>query len=353
MKLPKALRVVLAMIVVEGSIGLMNYSHEAQFRGAMVTNLLFSPDSRIVYGSGINFTSPKQIQGGLWAWDTETGRLLWKTELPELDSAVLSPNGAMLLTVSPEGNPLLWNAATGKVCGELKRNPDRKGIGSAYFTPDSRRVLGCFQDGIQVWDAQTGERKAFWKTTVSWPENLQFSTDGKKVLARPNDESILWDSQSGRVLRRYKNAPLCTLAPSGKTVAQAQFVTPTDIYGERICRVVLRDIATDTVQVQSSKFPPGFSLNSLEFLPDGNLLCTGTYRLSGHEVEPQAFLWDTRENWLTEHPVADTGDRVLSPNKHLKVIANWGGYRIRPPLGTLYNATSNTKICDLEGLAGR
>ena len=162
MKTPKALWVIVAMVVVESTLATGSYLYQNLFEGTRVRSLVFSSDSQTVYGSGTE-SHPKKRHGWTWAWSTKTGRLLWKSQAAEpMQLTSLSPEGDLLLTTPFQGEPKLWDTATGRLRHSLKRDPARGKISESYFTPDGKCILGCFREGIQVWDTQTGEPIAFW-----------------------------------------------------------------------------------------------------------------------------------------------------------------------------------------------
>ncbi|MGC4043552.1 MAG: WD40 repeat domain-containing protein [Armatimonas sp.] len=373
----KALFVVGAMVLVEGCISMTNYALESIYRGAQVRQLFFSPDGRTVYGSGIIYLNSQQKNSCIWAWETKTGHLRWKTQIRGAGyPSMLSPDGASLLATDRKRGPTLWDTATGGLRCTLKMDPKQGRPANTYFTPDSKRLVGCFEKGFQVWDARTRARKAFWKVPgdkTGLPQNLKFSSDGKKVLVaatgwnsdgenEPSDSELvqLWDARDGHLLQDFSTdyfSFICDLSPSGDRVVVAKYWLNQRTYSSdsvgSIYWLVLHDANGGSLHLQSPELPLYFDLESLEFRPDGNILCKGSYVKAGVRSHPQAFVWNIHKNRFVEQPASDTEEEVLSPDKRLRAVANRGGYQNRPPLGTLYNATTGEKLCDLEGLAGR
>ena len=105
----------------------------------------------------------------------------------------------------------------------------------------------------------------------------------------------------------------------------------------------------------------GTQLCSVVFSPDSNMLyggaftqdgmvrLIGEYCKIGKTTRPWHFLWNptTGELSATEPPLEN-----VSPDGRLYVKRNGGGHQSRPPLGTVFDANTHQKLCDLEGRAG-
>jgi len=68
------------------------------------------------------------------------------------ESIALSPDGARLLTGSPDNTVKLWDLATGALLRTFEGQ-----TGPVAFSSDGTRVLsGGSREGIRLWDAATG-----------------------------------------------------------------------------------------------------------------------------------------------------------------------------------------------------
>jgi len=72
-----------------------------------------------------------------------------------VNSAVFSPDGALIVTASADKTARIWDAATGKVI-EVFRGHDSQ-VYSAAFSPDGARVVTASGDKTaRLWDVKTG-----------------------------------------------------------------------------------------------------------------------------------------------------------------------------------------------------
>lgn len=383
MKASKALWVVAVMVFVEGALALGDLAirnhlferqsarfFEEQPGSLSVSDLMFSPDSGTLYGIGGQEAPLEGQQDWIGAWDTKSGDLRWQRKVREpVVGLQVSPSGAVLLTWPEKGTPTLWNASAGVQRGALEMNHARGMANEFYFTPDEKRIMGCFQEGIQVWSASTGKREAFWplpKGESGWPGSLQFSADGTKVLVgivgwsskepgKFSDSSSvqLWDTKTGRVLEHYTgNSTVAALAPTADKIAVIQY-HPEEYtknaggLGDTPYSITLWDLKSGR-ELESPRLAANLEPESLKFRPDGTVLCKGTVLFT----ELQDSVWNIRTNRLTEKPVPilDYGDEstlnvsALSPNEKIRAVVS------ESHQGILYNAATNTILCELESL---
>ena len=110
--------------------------------------------------------------------------------------AVFSPDGTKVLAWSQDGNPQLYEAATGKLLQDL---PGHAGpVGQACFSPDGRRIATTGQDGlVRLWETGTG--KPLLKLPHDeWVSAALLSSDGSRVLTLAiGRDAMLWDAVTG------------------------------------------------------------------------------------------------------------------------------------------------------------
>jgi WD40 repeat protein len=144
-----------------------------------VISLAFSPDRKILYSGG---------------WDS-TVRYWGVANLSELrrlgnvnevkfgsedtnGNLALAPDGSSLIVGRADGGVSLIDTATGK---ELHRwRADREAVRFA-FAPDGRALATTAQNGIRLWDAQTGRRLDPFTEPLVRADRIVFSPDGKFI----------------------------------------------------------------------------------------------------------------------------------------------------------------------------
>jgi WD40 repeat protein len=158
---------------------------------------VYSPGGR-TFAAGSSAAGLGRDYGAVDVWDTQTGKSLWSTQVPELGSTdidwvAFSPDGRKLAAGSQATG--IWNAQTGKLIWRL---PD--GADAAAFLPDSRvLVLVAREEGghsfeVKLWDPQTGQ---IMRTLGGLPSAF-LSPDGRTVASvGPNGSVDLWEVRTG------------------------------------------------------------------------------------------------------------------------------------------------------------
>ncbi len=137
-------------------------------------------------------------------WDAGSGKQLSVLPLPgDFQTAIFSPDGTRVLTASEgSGGPVIWDAQTGK---QVVAVPDISVLGYASFSPDGRSFAACTSPRIvNVWSTEDGAPIKTLTMPGSWPQDVAFSPDGKRILASTwrtisysFNASLLWDVSSG------------------------------------------------------------------------------------------------------------------------------------------------------------
>jgi WD40 repeat protein len=243
-----------------------------------VTSAVFSPDGRSV------LTASDDKTARLWSAMTEanTQMAVLAAHMGSVRSAVFSPDGHRVLTVSDGNSVRLWDAEAGRQIptftgvglGAAAFSPDGRlvampeantvvvrdantgehedrvlkghsaAVRSAAFSPDGRRIVTASDDRTaRVWDVQTGEQIAILREQTAPVRSAVFSPDGLRVVStqmaqRSGDATsdnnivtandrmmLLWDAQSGRVIRRFEGHGAqvydATFSPDGKRIVTA------------------------------------------------------------------------------------------------------------------------------------
>ncbi len=158
----------------------------------------------------------------LWCWNIDTGKPLWKRELPAPpNEADLSINGKTLVTTGKDGEVLVLDALTGKdravIAAKLvghsnstaKVSPDGKVVATFTASPEPGGGTALF------WDAATGKLLTMLPGHTALIHDALFTPDGSKILTAGRDNTIrTWDAVSGRELANVALAAPGQLAQS-------------------------------------------------------------------------------------------------------------------------------------------
>ncbi|MBD1903655.1 CHAT domain-containing protein [Trichocoleus sp. DQ-A3] len=163
-----------------------------------VHSAVFSPDGRqILTVSGDKTARLWDIQGNLLA--VLRGHENW------LNSAVFSPDGRQILTASHDKTVRLWDSQ-GNLQTVLRGHEE--GVTSAVFSPDGRQILTASHDKtVRLWDSQ-GNLQAVLQGHEEGVTSAVFSSDGQQILTASADNTArLWDSKGNlqAVLQGHEN----------------------------------------------------------------------------------------------------------------------------------------------------
>ncbi len=163
-----------------------------------VTPILAHPGSKVLDCRRTRETAP--TKDGATLWDIATGKKLhtfqlqytWITDRRLGSILVLSPDGKLVLTSG--GEPILWEAATGK---EVRRLDIRAtAISAVGFSPDSKQLLtGTYYGELLLWDVASGKKIRTIEGPIGHVSNIAYTRDGRVFFTASDDGSIrLWNS---------------------------------------------------------------------------------------------------------------------------------------------------------------
>jgi WD40 repeat protein len=290
------------------------------------------PDNRFFHGLDSFLSADGKVAGvtglgdGVCLWETETGKQIM---LPKVEgrglffSAALSPDGKALV-VSREGNRAhLLEVATGKEV-RLIEGPNkaphlapgfpRLREESVYwfaFSPDGKSLAGVSgRESFSVWNVADGRLRF---TIKDCRGRLAFSPDGKHLLCGGEEAMRLFETATGKEVRRFERHPgfiyALAFSPDGKTVASAEGFT-----------IGLWDVGTGK---RLHPFAGHMAdVVSLAFSPDGSGLA------SGDSGEGTLIVWGLKDR-KPRHTFTSHYPNVLSVaySPDGKVLASGDGYR--------------------------
>ena len=106
----------------------------------------------------------------------------------EVYSVEFSSDGLLLVSASKDGHVKIWDVYAKKLKRSLIHH-DRVGVAS--FSPDSKYICsGAFDEGIHIWNAETGDQVTVLKEYPSPCLCVLFSPDGKWLASWFEDEAV-------------------------------------------------------------------------------------------------------------------------------------------------------------------
>jgi WD40 repeat protein/serine/threonine protein kinase len=178
-------------------------------RGQRVNTLAFAPDGhRVAAGNTTGELS-------LYDLDTFEERRRFQGHRAWIHSVAFSPDGKQLLSTSQDNDSedntaRLWDVATGRELNQL--NNHRRALLDAAFCGDGRKVLvatGGGREGggymVRLWDLETGDLLPRYQGVVG--NRLTVTADGRRALCAGDGCFLVWDPETGRILRRIPLRP--------------------------------------------------------------------------------------------------------------------------------------------------
>jgi WD40 repeat protein len=235
--------------------------------------LAFTADGKTLYSSSHD--------GEVNEWDVAGGK---EKRSFKLISAKDSANPVSAMAYSPDGATLAWVAwgnrvrltklATGE---ELLPDGDRPLAGPFAFTPDGKHLVTPSADGNpRLWDAATGKLVRRFEGKAEVVHFLGVSGDGKKLVT-VGKAIIVWNVETGKESRRLETQPrpgsAAALSADGKVLALGE-VDWTRSPVARDCKIYWLDLETGKEVAQSAAAHKG-SVRAMAFAPSGKTMASG------------------------------------------------------------------------------
>ena len=218
-----------------------------------------------------------------------------------------TPRGRLLLAHSGKHDARLVDARTGKT---LRRFHEPRTIEfdesagpviNATLARDGSRVVTNSEAGPRVWDADSAKSLAKLDAPSKAPGHAGISPDGRQVVVPVDDGLMLWEWQSGKTTRL-----------SADRAGDAQF--------DREGRVVAASIGTEPARTQLWDIASRKALGSVPgglatFSPDGGSVMT---------IADQIYLWDvtSRRQVAVLRPPSQAYDATFTADGRLVISAH-------------------------------
>ena len=211
-------------------------------------------------------------------WDATSGKLIRTIEghQDKLTCVAFNHDGSRI--ASGSRSVRIWDAVSGEEVAVIKGAGDW--IGAVAFSPDGSRIVsssGIESNIIQVWDAESAEpiaswRTDRWRTDRGWG-SVVFSADGRKVIGPDGKSICVWDAVTGAKLAEFTghDSPIAVFADGTRIVSGGESVRVWDFAtGESL--LVLRG--------------HGYHVTAVTVSPDGRRIVSGA-------VDGSVRIWDT------------------------------------------------------------
>jgi len=220
-----------------------------------------------------------------------------------------SQSGEVLASGADDGAILLWNSSTGERVVQLTDRGVCKAISSLSFSHDGARLVSTSGIDIQIWRLQTRAIIAKLRGSKRRFHSVQFSPDGKSLLAISNDRSIrLWalkdNSTAAFVIVLATSQSSAVFSPDGLYIASTSEDTI------RIWDAGSNNQATKPLLAHDR------GISSLAVSIDGNFIVSGC-------VDQIVRVWDARTGKLKLPPLIGHTKTVSSVavSSHGRLIA--------------------------------
>jgi WD40 repeat protein len=155
--------------------------------------------------------------GALEVWDIEAAMLRSTITLDKgtqrINHLAFSSDGAQLYAVLDLNDRQVaqtWDVMTGKLLNHFELPENSKGVFSAtgmYWPYFARNNADGAQSWIEIWNLETGKIVSKPKTPRPETEPLQFSPDGRLIMAISNSNLYVWQANTGELIFSINRVP--------------------------------------------------------------------------------------------------------------------------------------------------
>lgn len=176
----------------------------------------------------VRFSGPwlmARADGGVYVWDTQSGRQLQHISQSHLLAAALDASQKVLATASLDDSIRLFSLPEGKSLGSLPEGggavPTMNFVHSGQWLVSGHRFSRQrSQDCVMIYDWRHYKAHV---PKLAQPDLVGFdvSPDGSRVVSRSHHVGTVWNGQSGAVVRHWNSSSLqCeSISPDGRLLA--------------------------------------------------------------------------------------------------------------------------------------
>ncbi|KAF4615147.1 hypothetical protein D9613_003435 [Agrocybe pediades] len=166
--------------------------------------------SKIAMGSADNTVKIWDLRSG------EVGKLV-QGHTGGVNSVVFSPNDAILVSAGPGGKIVVWSVAESTVMWRVNGELGEASVNSVAFSPDGTKFASGLDGNwkILLWNITTREMTPLHRISHDLGSviSVAFFQDGKKILSGSSNGTILlWDVETGNILRNLNVGPISSVA---------------------------------------------------------------------------------------------------------------------------------------------
>jgi WD40 repeat protein len=176
---------------------------------AAINSACYSADGRFIATGSSDKT--------IILWRSSDGREIrsFRGSTSAISYVEFNRQGTSLLSLGEDGMVMIWDVSAGRLVRKFL--PETGRFTCASFSPDGTRIVtGSRKSGMSIWQTASGTELLRLKPVPAdlysekgfdYPEtgSVEFSSDGTFVIAGSGDNTaILFDSKTGREIRKYK-----------------------------------------------------------------------------------------------------------------------------------------------------
>ena len=282
----------------------------AVIQGDQVDDALFSPNGELVLTLSTGIAK---------LWDSATGKPVGRPFVGDgnIRSAAFSLDGKQVVAVSSDRTIRLWDGQTGEPIGQPLPGQINKDVVGAAFSPDSRRFVSrSWNKTVQVWDATTGQAVGKPIPTNDVVQAVFDPDKGHIITVSQRGEIIGWEAD-GRVPPVRSVVTLNVKVRAAAFSPNREYVVIWDAEGP----VKLWDTMSGKPVRDIGSGRHGFDyFYSAAFSPDGSRLVTVS-------EDSKARVWDIQTGELVAKPLHHEGvvNAAFSPDGKRVVTASRDG----------------------------